>query len=148
MVDVTDEKSKLVLVEEKVLPGVFLKVLEAKKLLSKGIAKNSSEACKAVDISRSAFYKYKDSVFWYDDKRGRKTITLYLRLSDEPGVLSSVLSVLHQRGANVLTVNQNIPIDGVADVTITLRLKEKAVGVQDLKEDFSSLKGILEVKRI
>lgn len=146
--DVTEEKTRFVLVDSKVLPVVFLKVLEAKKLLSKGTVKNSSEACKAVEISRSAFYKYKDCVFWHEDKRTQKTVTFYLRLSDEPGVLSSVLAVLHQRSANVLTVNQNLPIEGVADVTITMRLTEKAINTQELKKELSALEGILEVKKI
>lgn len=146
--DVTEEKSQLILVESAVLPAVFLKVLEAKKLISKGLVKNSSEACKTVDISRSAFYKYKDSVFWYEEKHTQRTITLYFRLSDEPGVLSSVLSLLYRHEANVLTVNQNIPVDGVADVTITLRLKEKELSMQQLSKDFSAIQGIVEVKRI
>ncbi len=148
MVDVTEEKSQLILVESAVLPAVFLKVLEAKKLISKGLVKNSSEACKAVDISRSAFYKYKDSVFWYEEKHTQRTITLYFRLSDEPGVLSSVLSLLYRQEANVLTVNQNIPVDGVADVTVTLRLPEREWSMQQLKEDLSTVHGIVEVKRI
>ena len=130
------------------MPAVFLKVLEAKKLISKGLVKNSSEACKAVDISRSAFYKYKDSVFWYEEKHTQRTITLYFRLSDEPGVLSSVLSLLYRQEANVLTVNQNIPVDGVADVTVTLRLPEREWSMQQLKEDLSTVHGIVEVKRI
>lgn len=146
--DVTEEKSQLILVESAVLPAVFLKVLEAKKLISKGLVKNSSEACKAVDISRSAFYKYKDSVFWYEEKHTQRTITLYFRLSDEPGVLSSVLSLLYRQEANVLTVNQNIPVDGVADVTVTLRLPEREWSMQQLKEDLSTVHGIVEVKRI
>jgi chorismate mutase len=148
VVDDTEENPKLILVHSSVVPTVFLKVLEAKKLLSKGICKNSSEACKAADISRSAFYKYKDSVFFYEDKHSPKTITLYLRLSDEPGVLSAVLSLLYQHDANVLTVNQNVPIDGVADVTITIRIDEKQTNVRTLKSDFMQLSGVVEFKRI
>lgn len=142
------EESQLILVDSNVIPVVFLKVLEAKKLLSKGVAKNSSEACKIVDVSRSAFYKYKDSVFFYEDKYGAKTIALYLKLSDEPGVLSSVLSLLYRHNANVLTVNQNIPIDGAADATITIRIYEDKTDLAKLKQDFDELDGVVEFKRI
>lgn len=142
------DNPQMILVESSVLPAVFLKVLKAKKLLSKGIAKNSSDACKTVDISRSAFYKYKDSVFLYEDKETRKTVTLYFRLSDEPGVLSSVLSELYRHAANILTVNQNIPIDGVADVTITIRIDEEKVNLQELKSQLSIIGGVVEFRRI
>lgn len=142
------EESQLILVHSNVIPTVFLKVLEAKKLLSKGMAKNSSEACKIVDVSRSAFYKYKDSVFFYSEKYGDKTITLYLKLSDEPGVLSSVLSVLYKNNANVLTVNQNVPIDGVADATITTRICENKTDMNKMRVDLEELDGIVEFKRI
>lgn len=143
-----NSKSQLILVDSDVIPAVFLKVLEAKKLLSKGIAKNSSEACKMVDVSRSAYYKYKDSVFFYEDKYGAKTIALYLKLSDEPGVLSSVLSLLYRHNANVLTVNQNIPIDGAADATITIRIYEERTDLNKLKLDIEELEGVVECKRI
>lgn len=143
-----NEIQKLILVDSSVMPTVFLKVLEAKKLLAKGIAKNSTEACKTVELSRSAFYKYKDSVFFYDDKHSKKTVTLYLKLSDDTGVLSSVLSVLSQHHANVLTVNQNIPIEGAADLTITVRLDEKRTDFLRLKQDFDTLDGVIEFKKI
>jgi chorismate mutase len=143
-----DRDPQLILVDANILPNVYLKVLEAKKLLSKGIAKNSSEACKMADISRSAFYKYKDGVFNYEEKQMKKTLTLYLRLNDEPGVLSAVLAVLHRRNANVLTVNQNIPVDGVADVTITIRINEKNTNIGQLRQDFKTLSGVVECKKI
>lgn len=143
-----EQDPQLILVDANILPGVYLKVLEAKKLLSKGIAKSSSDACKMADISRSAFYKYKDGVFLYEEKQLKKTVTLYLRLNDEPGVLSAVLSVLHRRNANILTVNQNIPVDGVADVTITIRINEKNTHTGQLKQDFKMLSGVVEWRKI
>src|SRR5699024_2547350 len=97
-----DLEPQLLLVDARVLPAVFGKVMEAKKLISKGIAKSSTEACRMVGISRSAFYKYRDSVFFYEEQNPKKTVTLYLKLSDEPGVLSSVLSALYRHHANVL----------------------------------------------
>ena len=143
-----DLEPQLILVDASVLPSVFLKVLEAKKLVSKGIAKSSTEACRMVDISRSAFYKYKDSVFLYEEKQTKKTITLYLKLSDEPGVLSSVLSVFYRHQANVLTVNQNIPVDGAADVTVTMRVNEKRSSMAAFREDLRKIDGVVEFRRI
>ncbi len=85
---------QLVVVDSKVLPEIYLKVLEAKKMIARGDAKNSVGACKAVGISRSAYYKYKDCVFTYEDKLTHKIISLYAVLKVEPGVLSSILTVL------------------------------------------------------
>lgn len=143
-----DQEPRLILVDSNILPNVYSKVLEAKRMLSKGIAKNSSDACKIVGISRSAFYKYRDGVFLYEEKQMKKTMTLYLRLSDEPGVLSAVLTVLHKRNANILTVNQNVPVDGVADVTITIRINEKNTNIGQLRQDFKVLSGVVECKKI
>lgn len=143
-----DLERQLILVDSDALPSVYLRVLEAKRLISKGIAKNSTEACKIAEISRSAFYKYKDSVFVYEEKSKRKTVTFYFRLSDDPGVLSSVLSVFYNRHANIMTINQNIPVDGVADLTITVRIRQKKNYLIDLKADLSQLDGVVDVRRI
>lgn len=141
-------ETKLLLVDASLVPSVFLKVLQAKRLLSKGVVKSSSDACKAVGISRSAFYKYKDGIFAYEDQNVSKTVTLYLRLSDDPGVLSSVLSVLYQYQANILTVNQNIPIDGVADVTVTIRIDEQLTDGKLLRDRLEKTDGVIECKRV
>lgn len=141
-------ENQLLLVDSSIVPSVFLKVLKAKRLLSKGTVKSSSDACKAVGISRSAFYKYKDGIFAYEDQNLSKTVTLYLRLSDDPGVLSSVLSVLYQYQANILTVNQNIPIDGVADVTVTIRIDDQLTDGRMLLESLSKTVGVIECKRV
>lgn len=91
-----------------VLPEVFLKVMEVKRLLACGDEKSSASACKRADISRSAFYKYRDSVFTYEEKLTGRTVSLYAVLRDTPGVLSSVLACLHRCSANVLTLNQSV----------------------------------------
>ena len=117
-----EKKSQLIVVDSTVLPEVILKVLEVKKLLASKEEKSSASACKRVGISRSAYYKYRSSVYSYDEKFTQKIITLHMLLEDKPGVLSSVLVSLHSLSANILTVNQSIPMDGVAAVTISLRL--------------------------
>lgn len=141
-------KPQFLLVNPKVLPDVFEKVLEAKRLLATGKVKTSSEASKCAGISRSVFYKYKDHVFPYEDQAGNQIITLGLRLSDEPGVLSSVLTALYRNGANLLTVNQNIPSDGVANVTVSVNMSGAAPGLEEMIQALSEIHGVIEIKTI
>ena len=138
------ENSKYLLVESCVLPEVFLKVCEAKSLLAKGIVKNASEAAKAVNISRSVFYKYKNSVFVYDKSVSDNISSLYLTLVDKAGVLSSVISVLYENGANILTINQNIPVDSVAPVTISV--KTNGVDEDELLKALKQIDGVVGAK--
>jgi chorismate mutase len=141
-----EKKSHLIVVESEVLPEVILKVLEVKKLLANKEEKSSASACKRIGVSRSAYYKYRSSVFSYEEKLTQKIITLYMLLKDEPGVLSSVLVSLHNLNANILTVNQSIPIDGVATVTISLSLKESFEEAMAMKLIIAELKGVVEIQ--
>ncbi|MDD6033511.1 MAG: ACT domain-containing protein [Oscillospiraceae bacterium] len=142
------EKPRSLIVNADVLPEVFLKVIEAKRLLSKAKAKNSSDACRMVGISRSAYYKYKDNVQVYEDTTNGQLSTLYMRLSDEPGVLSRVLQQLYELGTNILTVNQNIPVDTVAVVTISIQINRDEVDPDEILKSLSSIYGVVSVKRI
>lgn len=139
---------KFVLVDEQVLPEVFKKVLLAKMYLSKDIANNSSNACKLADVSRSAFYKYKDCVSYFDESDKKPVTTLYFRLSDEPGVLSAVLGKLYQYDANIVTVNQNIPVDTVAVVTISIRTNECTAEIDEIVAATKSVFGVISAKKI
>lgn len=141
-------EARLVVVDSDVLPEIILKVLEAKKLRSVGEARSSAEACRAVGISRSAYYKYKDSVFAYEDKLSSRIVSLYLILKDEKGVLSSVLAKIYELDANVLTVNQNIPVDGVAAVTVSFRSETGEPDMGRFREKIKGLPGVVEVKMI
>ena len=143
-----EQHSQLIVVDVSVLPEVIGKVLEVKKMLAGRQEKSSAAACKRVGISRSAYYKYKDCVFSYEDKLTQRIINLHAVLRDEAGVLSSVLSALYDFGANILTVNQNIPIDGVAEVTFSVRLGG-SVGTPDaLREKLMQVGGVVHVKLI
>ena len=142
------EQKQLVLVDKKVLPEVFDKVLLAKSYLSKDIAKNSTDACKLAELSRSAFYKYKDSVFFYEDKDKGRLVTYYLRLSDQTGVLSKVLQTLSSFNSNILTVNQNIPVDRVAVVTISFRTDEEIIDSDMLLQEINGITGVVKAKQI
>lgn len=136
------------LVDAAVLPEVFVKVVQAKRLLAKGRARSVSEAVKLTGISRSAFYKYKDHVHWFDEQLTHTISTYYVSLEDEPGVLSSVLSAMYRAGGNVLTINQNIPVDGVAPVTITARVDGLAVEEPVLLERLRELPGVVAARKI
>ena len=139
-------KSHLIVVDSSVLPEVILKVLQVKKIMANKEAKSSAAACKLVGVSRSAYYKYRDCVYSYEEKLMQKIITLYMLLKDEPGVLSSVLVSLHNLNANILTVNQSIPIDGVATVTISLRLNESFEEAVAMKSIISELRGVVDIQ--
>lgn len=141
-----EEKSQLIVAESKILPEVFTKVLEVKKLMAQKGEKSFASACKRVGISRSAYYKYKDSVFSYEELFTRRIVNLYLLLNDSPGVLSSVLVFLHSLNANILTVNQSIPVDGAATVNISLRLTGETDEELASFNSISKLDGVLEVK--
>lgn len=138
--------SHFIVVDSRVIPEVIIKVLEVKKLLAEREEKSSASACKRIGISRSAYYKYKDSVFSYEDKLINSIITIYAVLRDKPGVLSGVIAMLHSLNANILTVNQNIPIDGVAAVTISLRLNGESDEVFRIKSKIAQLDGVVEIK--
>ena len=137
---------QLIIVDVSVLPTVIHKVLEVKKLLANREEKSSAAACKRVGISRSAYYKYKDCVFSYEDKLTQRIMNLHAVLRDEAGVLSSVLSALYDLDANILTVNQNIPIDGVAEVTFSIRLSNSRYSPADLQEHLMHIDGVVKVK--
>ena len=116
------EQPKFYLVQADMLPEIFLKVVHARELLTTGQAKTVSDAVNQVGISRSAFYKYKDSVIPFRDMTQGRIFTFNTVLLDKQGSLSNVLAIFASVGANILTINQAIPSDGVAFVTISAKL--------------------------
>lgn len=141
-----EKKSQLIVIDAQILPDVFTKVLEVKKLMAQKGEKSFASACKRIGISRSAYYKYKDFVFSYEELFDRRIVNIYLLLSDSPGVLSSVLVFLHDLNANILTVNQSIPVDGAAAVNISLRLSPESPDELNTLNSITDLNGVLEVK--
>ena len=141
------ESPKMLLVSAQVLPSVFAKVVEAKRLLAVGKVRNLSDATKASGISRSALYKYKDHVFIYNEDIDQGVVTINVYLEDRPGVLSSLINRFSQEGANILTVNQNIPADGVAPVSISARL-ENGCAAEGIINQIKELDGVVEVKLV
>lgn len=141
-----EHNSQLIVVDAHILPDVFTKVLEVKKLMARKDEKSFASACKRIGISRSAYYKYKDSVYSYDELFNRKIVNLYMLLNDKPGVLSSVLIFLNSINANIMTVNQSIPVDGAAAVNISIRLTSEIHEELKSLNSISDLEGVLEVK--
>lgn len=140
------EKNIYFLVDSAVLPKVFTDVVEAKKLLQSGKAKTINEAVNRVGISRSAFYKYKDAVFQFTEGSRGKIITIALTLDHTPGVLSNVLNVIAKMGANVLTINQNIPIHGIANVTMAVDTKQLKAESDRLISELEGLHGVEKIE--
>ncbi len=143
-----NENPVRIIVDANLLPEVLLKVIEAKKLLSQGKAKNSSEAARLAGISRSAFYKYKDGVSVYNDETREKIVNYYMTLMDKPGILSNVLAVLSKYGANVLTLNQNIPIDGAAPCTISFSTGNLKCDGHTLREAIRAIDGVITCRNL
>lgn len=141
----SDQAKNLVVVDASVLPEVILKTLTVKRMLANREEKSSSAACRTVGISRSAFYKYRDSVFIYEEQMQERIFTVYLLLHDTAGVLSGVLQTLSDAQANVLTLNQSIPVDGAATVTVSFRLAE-STGISVLCQRLSERQGVVEVR--
>lgn len=137
-------KPKYYIVEASALPEVFLKVAEAKRLLSTGEASTVNEATRITGISRSAFYKYRDAVQPFNDMKTGRIITFYAMLKNNPGVLSNALSIFAVSGANILTINQSIPTNGCAAVTISAETSEMEVSLEELMARAVSLDGVVK----
>lgn len=137
-----EKDPKFLLVDSKVLPEIFVKVMEAKRLLQLGECKTTSEAAERTGISRSAFYKYKDHVLLIEEMGKDRVVTLFFLLLDQPGTLSRILAVLADDGANILTINQNIPINSLANVTITIRAKDMTKDLSTLLSELKNLQGV------
>lgn len=140
------KKSEYYVVKQKAVPEVLLKVVEAKKLLESGKAATIQDAVEQVDISRSSFYKYKDDIFPFHDNAQGTTITISLSMDDEPGLLSDVLKVIAEFGANILTIHQSIPINGVAALSISIQILSTTGDFSSMLEAMEEKKGVHNVK--
>ena len=141
-----EEKTKYYLLKQKAVPEVLLKVAEAKKLIASEKAMTIQEATDQLGISRSSFYKYKDDIFpFYDNTKG-KTITLVVQMDDRQGLLSDLLHVVAVYRANILTIHQSIPVNGVATLTLSVEVREDTGNVSSMIDELEVLDGIHYVK--
>ena len=140
--------SKYLLVDKAILPSYYEKVIEAKALLSSGAVKDVSEAAKAVGISRSTYYKYKDYVFPIGEGTGERRAVVSMTLSHKAGLLGEVLGELSTQGANILTINQNPPVNSRAHVVISMDISNVSGDSEDLLKSLGAINGVSHVKLI
>lgn len=139
-------KPKYYIVEAAALPEVFIKVAEAKRLLSTGEAATVNEATKMTDISRSAFYKYRDSVLPFQNMMTGRVITFQLLLHDEQGALSGILDVFTTHKANILTINSIVPTNGCAVVTISAETMDVDVPLEELLHQITGVNCVIKAE--
>lgn len=139
-------KSKYLLVDKEILPECYLKVMEAKELLLSGKAKDITEASKIIGIARSTYYKYKDYVFSPNaDTECRKAVISF-SLYHKSGILSEVLNKLSEKGANILTITQNLPVNQRANVVISMDVSHVVGDINALLLELSSVDGVSSTK--
>ena len=139
-------KPKYYIVEASALPEVFLKVAEAKRLLSTGEASTVNEATKMTDISRSAFYKYRDAVMPFQNMMTGRIMTIQLLLHDEVGLLSKILELFTNANANIITINSIVPTNGTAVVTISAETMDLSIPLEILMTSLENCKGVVKVE--
>ena len=137
-------KTKFYIVAAEALPEIFIKVAQAKQMLQTGEVSTVGAATREVGISRSAFYKYKDAVQPFNNMKAGRIITFYVMLKDNPGVLSNILTIFAASGANILTINQSIPTNGCAAVTISAETSEMPSSLEDLLSRVSAASGVVK----
>ena len=140
------EKTNYYVLKEKAVPDVLLRVVEAKRLLESGRAASVQEATERVDISRSSFYKYKEDIFPFHDNAKGRTITMVLQLDDEPGLLSAILKTIADTHANILTIHQSIPVNGIASLTLSVDILPDSLDVNRMMEQIEQQDGVHYLK--
>lgn len=142
------QQQKMYIVDYKILPEVYEKVIAAKDLLRTGDALTIQDACKAVGLSRSAFYKYKDSVYDFMSSEKGKILILFMLLRHTPGVLSDIINTMASVKGNILTINQTMPIMDSATLTVTIDMKMMEINPEELMQLLLSCKGCKKVEII
>ena len=141
-----EAKKRYYVVDERALPEVLQKVVEAKRLLDSDRSMTVQEATERVGLSRSSFYKYKDDILPLSDNTKGKTVTLVTQMNDEPGLLSDLLHVVATYRANILTIHQTIPVNGVATVTLSVEVLPDTGNVARMMEEIEELTGIYDIR--
>ena len=140
------ETTKYFVVKQKAIPEVLLKVVEAKRLLESEKVLTIQEAVDAVGISRSSSYMYKDDIFPFHDNSQGTTITLTFQMDDEPGILSDVLKIIAEYRANILTIHQSIPINGIASLTLSIQVLQTTGDISRMIEQLEGQTSVHHVK--
>lgn len=140
--------NEFLLINRNVAPSVFNDVIAVKQMLLSNKVKSVSEAVKQVGISRSAYYKYKDNVFVYNGNDDNNIASVYAVLKDQAGAFSQITSLLYKIGANILTLNQSLPVDGTASVHITFRTDSVNMDTDKILDQIKKLPITVSAKMI
>ncbi|WP_066503894.1 ACT domain-containing protein [Abyssisolibacter fermentans] len=140
--------NKYLVIDKSILPDIFDKVINAKELLRTGKAKEVTEAVKKVGISRSTFYKYKDYVFTVSEGGIGRKVTISLLLNHRPGLLSNILNIIANAKGNILTINQDIPINSTANVSITFDRANTIVELDVILQQIKEMTGVAKLRLI
>lgn len=140
------EKTNYYVLKEKAVPEVLLRVVEAKRLLESGRVASVQEATERVDISRSSYYKYKEDIFPFHDNAKGRTITMVIQLDDEPGLLSAILKTIAESHANILTIHQSIPVNGIASLTLSVDILPETTDANRIMERIEQQDGVHYLK--
>lgn len=136
------EKTSFYLVKEDILPEAIKKTIKVKEILKRGEVRTINQAVELMGLSRSAYYKYKDYVFPFYEASKDKIITLSLLLEHKPGVLSRVLNLIATDSGSIMTINQGIPLQGVANTTISIETKNMTVDLEALLDKLRMIDGV------
>ncbi len=139
-------KGNFLVVDKRVLPEVYEKVVDAKRLLKEGKVKDVTEAAKTVNISRSVYYKYKDSVFALSETEQGQKVTINMMINDNKGVLSGILNYISEEGGSIITINQGIPMNKKANLSLTIDTSSLKGDLKTLLEDLSKVKDVEKVE--
>lgn len=142
----SESKSDFYLIRKRAVPETLVKVVEVNRLLATGKAKTIQDAVDRVGISRSSYYKFKDDITEFHNSMVGMPLTLSLEISDETGILSDILGVIAEFGANILTIHQSIPIGGLASVSISIQVLQSSEDVSNLLSRLEDLNGVHKLK--
>lgn len=140
------DKSKYYVVKKKAVPEVLMKVLEAKRLIDSERCLTVQEATEKVGISRSSFYKYKDDIFPFHESEQGRTLTLMIQADDTPGILSVILAKMAENNANILTIHQSIPLNGIATITVSVEIPSGIADSEILVAELEQTEGVHYLK--
>ena len=140
------DKTKYFVVKKKALPEVLIKVVEAKRLLASERGLTIQEATDQIGNSRSSFYKYKDDIFPFHENEKGQSITLVVQMDDTPGLLAEILRDVAEYGANILTIHQSIPLNGVATLTLSVEILSTTGNISDMVAEIEENQGVHYLK--
>lgn len=141
-----DKDSRVFLVKEEILPEAIKKTIQIKELLQSGKEKTVNQAVRKMNLSRSAYYKYKDHVFPFFEASREKIISISILLAHEPGTLSAVLNTIAGESASVITINQSVPSHGIANINLTIETKALKIELEALLDKIRLLDGVKELE--